>query len=227
MKNEIVANVEEVFQSKDYIQTTTFFCDNSYGLNSSESTSLLSYDGSRSKEIELENWFNVIGQLGDNLDSGEHSYGCVMDIHNHVAQFITSLNFISDGTNDRDTIDLIEYIKNTVKVNGDLFRSLGHDDLNKSLRSLINLLKYVPAIKDRKGICFYFDNATKNFGFVYKLTNRNKGTLNILVCKDQEIQFSYARRVYGPATFTGVAKFGKNIKNSGQIKLLFNLMGTG
>lgn len=130
---------------------------------------------------------------------------------------------LSEGKQD-DVKKFLGYIKNAVSY----YKIKNSDSQGKlttsSAISFIEFMRYIPAFYNKDGIKVYIDDRTGFFGVIYKKTSSNSGTLNILVKDNYEIDFSFAKRRKGVITITGVAKFGKHLDNSGQIRSVFKLM---
>lgn len=174
-------------------------------------------------------WYSVINNV-KNLTVEQRYPSCDAGVSrdllhgNDCCLMMTTLDTIDKQYGDPTTSKLIGYIKNTISSKRDVFEGKASERIAHSAMSMVNLIKYLPTFKNRDGISFYFDDDSMSFGLICKLTSRHKGTLNLLVKENQEVSFFYAKKVHGPVTISGVAKFGRNIKNSPQIRLLFNLM---
>ena len=145
----------------------------------------------------------------------------VCDEFNHI------VDTLSEGKQD-DVKKFLGYVKNAVShykiKNPDFHEELTTIKLYSSAKSFIEFMRYIPAFYNKPGIKVYIDDRTGFFGVIYKRTSSNAGTLNILVKDNHEIDFSFAKRKKGVITITGVAKFGKNLDNSDQIRSVFKLM---
>jgi len=177
----------------------------SYGVTSFSFDSLPSDDGI------------TIGSLcetGTSLDAMCHS---MADMADKMSKGISS-----------ELEDFILYVKNAIFYYKNKKESGGNEieslSLYSSAKSFIEFMRYVPAFYNKPGIKVYIDDRTGFFGVIYKRTSVKAGTLNILVKDNYEIDFSFAKRRKGVVTITGVAKFGKQLENSDQIRSIFRLM---
>lgn len=155
-----------------------------------------------------------------------------------LSSFASSGDLMSDSVssiikniakdNNHEAKDFLGYIKNALehykkkKVSQEI--EISEHDWNSSARSFIEFMRYVPAFYNKPKIKVYVDERTGFFGVIYKRTTCNSGTLNILVKDNYELEFSFAKKRNGIITITGLAKFGKSLGNSDQIRSIFKLM---
>ncbi|WP_162823470.1 hypothetical protein, partial [Klebsiella pneumoniae] len=97
-------------------------------------------------------------------------------------------------------------------------------DLEPSLQAIVQLIRYAPELAAKKDAQIYFDKKSECFGLIYKQTKKSKGTLNLIVTTNNEIIFSFVRKVSGVVKVTGRAYIGDSLDNSIAIKSLFKMM---
>ncbi|EIM5862999.1 TPA: hypothetical protein MB809_005253 [Klebsiella pneumoniae] len=157
----------------------------------------------------------------NDLSTPSPSFELVCEGFNHIA------DTLSEGKQE-EVKKFLGYVKNAVShyksKKDESQEELTPVKLYSSAKSFIEFMRYIPAFYNKLGIKVYIDDRTGFFGVIYKRTSFNAGTLNILVKDNHEIDFSFAKRRKGVVTITGVAKFGKHLDNSDQIRSVFKLM---
>ncbi|MDZ9005848.1 hypothetical protein SNA18_22195 [Escherichia coli] len=221
-------------------QEPMFSLENTYEITSSklEDKGEIYFNINKNSIVSWEEWNSCLKPYNVTKRGEEHVVTLGETKFNELLQSSLSLKEDCDGFNyivdtlsegkQDDVKKFLGYIKNALSYykikNSDSQGELTTIKSYSSAISFLEFMRYIPAFYNKDGIKVYIDDRTGFFGVIYKKTSSNSGTLNILVKDNYEIDFSFAKRRKGVITITGVAKFGKHLDNSDQIRSVFKLM---